>query len=82
MAQFGTRMMDRQRLELGRNAYAAFVTIPGMMPSLAWRYLTNRRSFFAATDEHGKIAAEHGKIATEEHRRTQMGDPQATSGRR
>jgi hypothetical protein len=75
MAQFGTRMMDRQRLELGRNAYAAFVTIPGMMPSLAWRYLTNRRSFFAATDEHGKIA-------TEEHRRTQMGDPQATSGRR
>jgi hypothetical protein len=51
MAQFGTRMMNRQRLELGRNAYAAFVTVPAMAPSLAWRYLTDRRSFLA-TDEH------------------------------
>ncbi|HXW05382.1 MAG TPA: hypothetical protein VD833_09125 [Vicinamibacterales bacterium] len=65
IAQFGTRMMNRQRLELGRNAYAAFVTIPAMAPSLAWRYLTDRRHFYA-TDEHGRSATEkHGQTQTE-----------------
>jgi hypothetical protein len=39
-------MMDRQRLELGRNAYDAFVTIPRMAPDLALRYLTRRDSFY------------------------------------
>jgi hypothetical protein len=46
VAEFGTRMMDRQRLELGRNAYDAFVTLPRRGPELAWRYLTKRESFY------------------------------------
>jgi len=45
-ALFGTGMMDRQRLELERNAYDAFVTIPRMAPDLALRYLTRRDSFY------------------------------------
>jgi hypothetical protein len=57
MAQFGTRMMDRQRLELARNAYTAFVTIPRQAPALAWRYLTDRRSFFARPAEEGRLEA-------------------------
>jgi len=46
MAQFGTNMMDRRRLELARNARAAFVTLPRMAPALAWRYLFDRDSFY------------------------------------
>ena len=46
MAQFATRLMDRQRLEPVRNAYHAFVTLPLAGPSLAWRYLTDRTSFY------------------------------------
>jgi hypothetical protein len=46
VAEFGARMMDRQRLELGRNAYDAFVTLPRRGPELAWRYLTKRESFY------------------------------------
>ena len=46
MAQFGTGMMDRQRLELGRNAYNAFVTLPRVAPELAWRYVVHRESFY------------------------------------
>ena len=46
MALFGTRMMDRQRLELGRNAFDVFVTVPLRAPELAWRYVTERESFF------------------------------------
>jgi hypothetical protein len=46
MAQFGSGMMDRQRLELGRNAYNAFVTLPVTAPELAWRYVTRRDSFY------------------------------------
>lgn len=49
MAQFATRLMDRQRLDLPRNAYHAFVTLPVSGPSLAWRYLTDRASFYDAT---------------------------------
>jgi hypothetical protein len=45
-AEFATGAMDRQRLEPGRNAYAAFVTIPAQAPSLAYRYLFDRRSFY------------------------------------
>ena len=45
-ALFGTGLMDRQRLELDRNAYDAFVTIPRMAPDLAARYLTRRESFY------------------------------------
>jgi len=46
MAQFATRLMDRQRLEPARNAYHAFVTLPLSGPSLAYRYLTDRDSFY------------------------------------
>ena len=46
MAQFATRLMDRQRLEPARNAYHAFVTLPLSAPSLVYRYLTDRASFY------------------------------------
>jgi hypothetical protein len=46
MAAFGTGLMDRQRLDLKRNAYVAFVTIPRMAPELAARYFTRRDSFY------------------------------------
>ena len=46
MAQFATRLMDRQRLEPARNAYHAFVTLPLTAPSLVYRYLTDRDSFY------------------------------------
>lgn len=49
MAQFALRLMDRQRLELRRNAYHAFVTIPRMAPALAYRYFANRSSFYERT---------------------------------
>jgi hypothetical protein len=49
-ALFGTGLMDRQQLELKRNAYDAFVTIPRMAPDLAVRYLTRRDSFY----QHGQ----------------------------
>jgi hypothetical protein len=38
--------MDRQRLEPARNAYHAFVTLPLSAPSLVYRYLTDRASFY------------------------------------
>jgi hypothetical protein len=46
VAQFGAHMMDRQRLELGRNARTAFVTLPVSGPRLAYRYLFDRQSFY------------------------------------
>ncbi len=46
MAQFALRLMDRQRLEVRTNAYHAFVTIPRLAPSLAYRYLFDRSSFY------------------------------------
>ncbi|MEO8520059.1 MAG: hypothetical protein ABI603_01775 [Acidobacteriota bacterium] len=46
MAEFGTRLMDRQRLEPRRNAYDAFVTLPRLAPDLASRYLLRRSSFY------------------------------------
>jgi hypothetical protein len=46
MAQFGAGLMDRQRLELSRNAYHTFVTIPRRLPELAYRYVFERRTFF------------------------------------
>ena len=48
IAQFATRMMDRQRLEPARNAYTTFVTLPLTLPTLAWRYLFDRASFYDA----------------------------------
>lgn len=46
MAQFGAGMMDRQRLQLHRNAYNTFVTVPARIPELAHRYLFDRGSFY------------------------------------
>jgi hypothetical protein len=46
IALFGTGLMDRKRLELGRNAYDAVVTIPRMAPALAWRYVFHRESYY------------------------------------
>jgi hypothetical protein len=51
MAQFATRLMDRQRLEPARNAYHAFVTLPLAAPSLAYRYLADRQSFYESRRE-------------------------------
>jgi hypothetical protein len=47
MAQFGTGLMNRQRLELRRNAYTAFVTLPRALPDLVYRYLADRESFYS-----------------------------------
>jgi len=46
IAEFGTSMMDRQRLQLRQNAYDAFVTLPRMAPQLLYRYFTERASFY------------------------------------
>jgi hypothetical protein len=51
IAQFATRLMDRQRLEPARNAYHAFVTLPLHGPALAYRYLTDRSSFYGPPPE-------------------------------
>lgn len=48
MAQFGAGMMDRQRLQLARDAYNTFVVLPRRSPWLAYRYLFDRASFYAA----------------------------------
>jgi hypothetical protein len=53
MAEFGTQLMDRQRLELKKNAYDAFVTIPRMAPGLAYRYLTQRETFYKTRPANG-----------------------------
>jgi hypothetical protein len=47
IAEFATGLMDRQRLEPARNAYDAVVTLPARVPDLAYRYLFDRRSFYA-----------------------------------
>jgi len=46
IAEFGTGMMNRQRLELRKNAYDAFVTLPQRLPSLTYRYFLDRNSFY------------------------------------
>jgi hypothetical protein len=46
IAEFAIGLMDRQRLEPATNAYHAFVTLPRIAPSLAYRYLFDRTSFY------------------------------------
>ena len=46
MAQFGLHRMDRQRLTLLENARVTFLELPLQAPGLAWRYLTDRASFY------------------------------------
>lgn len=48
--QFGSGLMDRQRLELRRNAYTNFVTLPAAVPDLLWRYAFDRGSFYKARE--------------------------------
>ena len=44
--QFGAHLMDRQNAYLPDTARMTFVTLPREAPGLAWRYLTNRSSFY------------------------------------
>jgi hypothetical protein len=46
MIQFGLNRMDRQRLTLGDNMWTTFAVLPADAPSIVWRYLTNRESFY------------------------------------
>ena len=46
LLQFGAHRMDRQRLTLRDNAWRTFVELPREAPSLVWRYLTDRSSFY------------------------------------
>ena len=45
-AEFATGLMNRQKLEPATNAYHAFVTLPRQAPSLIYRYLFDRTSFY------------------------------------
>jgi hypothetical protein len=44
--QFGEHTMDRQRLELRKNAYATFVELPVRLPQVVYRYFFDRASFY------------------------------------
>ena len=46
-AEFAIGVMDRQRLQPAKNASDALVTVPTQAPSLVYRYLFDRRSFYA-----------------------------------
>jgi hypothetical protein len=46
MAQFGLHTMDRQRLTPRENARQTFLELPRSLPSLVWRYLFHRDSFY------------------------------------
>ncbi len=49
-AQFGTGLMDRQHMDIGRVAYHNLITIPRLIPSLAYRYAFERESFYQRTN--------------------------------
>jgi hypothetical protein len=57
VAQFGTGLMNRQRLELSTNAYHAFITVPRALPELAWRYVFDRQSFYRGRGAAGAMEA-------------------------
>jgi hypothetical protein len=46
MVQFGAGLMDRQRLDLRRNAYNTFIEVPRRLPDITYRYLFQRGSFY------------------------------------
>ena len=46
MAQFGMHRMNRQELALLDNARVTFLELPLQAPALAWRYFTDRSSFY------------------------------------
>ena len=58
MAQFGTGIMNRQRLELGKNAYDSFVTVPKLVPELVYRYLFDRESFYSSRSAESPRASD------------------------
>jgi hypothetical protein len=53
MVQFGAGLMDRQRLELPRNAYNTFIEVPRRLPDIAYRYLFERGSFYRPASPGG-----------------------------
>lgn len=53
-AEFATGLMDRQKLEPRQNAYHAFVTLPAQAPSLIYRYLFDRSSFYRPAAGDGR----------------------------
>jgi hypothetical protein len=55
IAEFSVGLMDRQRLEPRKNAFDAFVTLPRQAPSLVYRYMFDRGSFYreSRTDDRG-----------------------------
>jgi hypothetical protein len=46
MVQFGLNRMDRQRLSPAANARVSFLELPAEMPSVLWRYFTDRSSLY------------------------------------
>ena len=52
IVQFGTHRMDRTRLTPAANAWTTFVELPLEAPSLGWRYLTDRASFYQQPRQH------------------------------
>jgi hypothetical protein len=46
MMQFGSGLMDRQRLDVARIAYNNFIVVPRQLPALAYRYAFARESFY------------------------------------
>ena len=57
IAEFSIGLMDRQRLEPRKNAYDAFVTLPRQAPSLVYRYLFDRSSFYRGPGNPGPGAS-------------------------
>jgi hypothetical protein len=55
IAQFGSGLMDRQRLEPARNAYNTFVVIPRQFPRLVYQYAFERSRFY----QKGTMEREH-----------------------
>jgi hypothetical protein len=53
MVQFGAGLMDRQRLDLPRNAYNTFIEVPRRLPDIAYRYVFERGSFYRRTPPGG-----------------------------
>jgi hypothetical protein len=43
--------MDRQKLTLAENARVTFLELPFQAPRIAWRYLTDRSSFYKLRHE-------------------------------
>jgi hypothetical protein len=53
-AEFGTGLMSHQNLAPAQNAYDAFVTLPREAPSLVYRYLFERSSFYKRGAQTGQ----------------------------